>query len=124
LEEYRTTADAEDRYTRIQKNQAADIRGKLAQSLALMPDFGPAQQLLGFLEMVQEESLADADQHLQRAVQLEPENLSYRLSLAQFQFRTRNLDAARQTLTPLLRPNVDAKLRATAEQLMEKINQP
>jgi tetratricopeptide (TPR) repeat protein len=123
-EEYRTTADAEDRYTRIQKNQAANIRGKLAQSLALMPDFGPAQQLLGFLEMVQEESLADADQHLQRAVQLEPENLSYRLSLAQFQFRTRNLDAARQTLAPLLRPNVDAKLRATAEQLMEKINQP
>jgi tetratricopeptide (TPR) repeat protein len=121
-EEYRATADATDHYGRITKNQAAEILGNLQRSISLMPDFGPAQQLLGFFEMVQGEHLAEAGQHLQRAIQLEPENQSYLLSLAQFQFRTKNAGAARQTLEPLLRLGGDAKLRADAEELMQEIN--
>ena len=87
-----------------------------------MPDFGPSQQLFGFFETVQGEHLADAGQHLQRAIQLEPENLSYLLSLAQYQYRSQNPVAARQTLEPLLRPEVDAKLRADADELQQQIN--
>jgi tetratricopeptide (TPR) repeat protein len=120
-EKYRLTADAQDRYAPLKNEAAAEIRGELQKSLALMPDFGPAHELLGFFEMVQGENLALAEQHLQRAIQLEPENPSYLFSLAQVQLRNYNLDAARHTLQPLLLPNVDAKLRAHAEEMIQGI---
>ena len=120
-EKYRLTADAQDRYAPLKSEAAAEIRAELQKSLALMPDFGPAHELLGFFEMVQGENLALAEQHLQRAIQLEPENTSYLFSLAQVQLRNHNLDAARHTLQPLLLPNVDAKLRAHAEEMIQGI---
>jgi tetratricopeptide (TPR) repeat protein len=120
-EKYRLTADAQDRYAPLKNEAAAEIRAELQKSLALMPDFGPAQELLGFFEMVQGENLALAEKHLQRAIQLEPENTSYLFSLAQVQLRNHDLDAARHTLQPLLLPNVDAKLRAQAEEMIQGI---
>lgn len=119
---FKATADSEDHYQRLEKGLAAEIRGELGQALVLMPAFGPAHQLYGVLEMLQGEHLADSGQHLQRAIQLEPENPSYVLSLAQFQCLTKNPAAARQTLEPLLRPNADAKFRADAEKLMQVID--
>jgi thioredoxin-like negative regulator of GroEL len=86
-----------------------------------MPDFGPAHELLGFFEMVQGENLAGAEQHLQRAIQLEPEKPSYLFSLAQIQVRRRNPEAARRTLAPLLLPNANAQLRAHAEEMLQAI---
>ncbi|MGA2788873.1 MAG: tetratricopeptide repeat protein, partial [Verrucomicrobiota bacterium] len=120
-EKYRLTADAEDRYAPLKNEASAEIRGELQKSIALMPDFGPAHELLGFFETVQGENLALAEQHLLRAIQLEPENPSYLFSLAQVQLRDRNLDAARRTLQPLLLPNVDTKLRAHAEEMLQGI---
>ena len=122
LQEFKATADADERYTRLKKNLAAEIRSHLIQSITLMPSFGPAQQLYGVLEMVQGEHLADAGLHLQRALQLEPENPSYQMSLAQYQCLTKNFDAARQTLEPLLHPNADAQFRADAEKLLKEID--
>jgi len=119
-EKYRLTADAEGRYTPLPKTGAAEIRGALAKSLLLMPDFGPAHELLGFFEMVQGEDLAAAEQHLQRAIALEPENSSYFLSLAQAQLRKKDPQAARHTLEPLLLPNADAKLRKHAQELIRE----
>ena len=120
-EKYRRTADSQDRYTRLKNDEAAEIRGELQKSIALMPSFGPAHELLGFLEMVQGDSLTMAEQHLQLAIQLEPENPAYLFSLAQAQLRNRNPDAARRTLEPLLLPNADAKLRAHAGELIKEI---
>ena len=121
-EKYHTTATSKDRYTRLPKPQATELRNALEQSIRLMPDFGPAHQLLGFFELVQGENLAKAEQHLRRAIQLEPENPAYLFPLAQLQMRNRNPAAARQTLEPLLRPGVEAKLRGEAEALMKEIN--
>jgi tetratricopeptide (TPR) repeat protein len=120
-EQYRLTADSQDRHAPLKNEAAAEIRGELHKSIALMPDFGPAHELLGFFEMVQGDDLALAEQHLQRAIKLEPENPSYLFSLAQVQLRNHNLDAARDTLQPLLLPNVDAKLRAHAEEMIQGI---
>ena len=123
LEEFRATADGEDRYTHIDPMLAAEIRGYLGQSISLMPSFGPAQQLYGILELVQGEHLAEAGLHLLQAVQLEPENPSYLLSLAQYQCLTRNPDAARQTLAPLLHANADAKFHSDAERMLQEFNE-
>ncbi len=120
-EQYALTAVAPGSYSRLETEHAAAIRAQLEKSLALMPDFGPAHELLGFLEMAQGEHLAKAERHLARAVQLEPDNLGYQVTLAQVQITRNDAKAARRTLEPLRRPNVDAKVRARAEQLIEQL---
>jgi hypothetical protein len=86
-----------------------------------MPNFGPSHELFGILEMAQGENLTLAVQHLQLAVQLEPENPYFLLALADAQARNNDPQAARRTLTVLLLPTVEAKLRAQAEELLQQI---
>ncbi len=117
-EKYALTADSAKRHSPLPKEEAAGIRAELHRSLALMPDFGPAHHLLGFFEMVQGENLMAAEQHLQKAIQLEPENQSYLFALAQTQLRKEEPDAARRTLEPLRLPNVDPELRRHAEEMI------
>lgn len=121
-EKYRLTADAQNRHSPLKEEEAEEIRNELETSIRLMPNFGPAHELLGFFEMVQGENLA-AKQQLQLAIQLEPENSSYLLTLAQAQLRDQDPSAARHTLEPLLLPNVDAKLRVPAEQIIQETSQ-
>jgi len=85
-----------------------------------MPDFAPAHHLLGFFELVQGENPAMAEQHLRQAVVLEPENQSYSLSLAQAQLFRKEFNAARDTLEPLCLPNVDSRVRKSAQELLGK----
>jgi len=119
---YQLTADSQDRYTRIKTDQAEEIQSELQKSITLMPSFGPAHELLGFFEMAQGENLAVAEQQLQFAIQLEPENSAYLFSLAQAQLRNRETDNARNTLQPLLLPYIDPKLRTNAEKLIQEID--
>jgi tetratricopeptide (TPR) repeat protein len=120
-ETYALTAPSPDSYSRLDKKPAAEIRAELQKSLSLMPDFGPAYGLLGFLEMVQGEDLAAAEKHLAKAVQVEPENPGYQLALAQVQLTRNNSAAARRTLEPLCRAYVEPKVRAHAEQMLRQI---
>lgn len=115
------TAPGPDQYSRLEPAPAADIEKELEASLALMPDFGPAHHLLGFFLLLQEDNLATADEHLKRAIELEPENPSYLLTLAQVQMAERNPAAAQSTLKQLCLPYVDGKLRAQAQSLLTKL---
>jgi tetratricopeptide (TPR) repeat protein len=108
-------------HSRLEGDKAADIRAELHKTLSLMPDFGPAHHLLGLFEFIQRDDLAGAVQHLQRAIQLEPENQGYVLSLAQAQFEKEGLEAARRTLEPLRLPYVEAHVRAAAEELIKEM---
>jgi tetratricopeptide (TPR) repeat protein len=119
-EKYLLTANGQKMYP-LEKAAAAEIRGELQKSLALMPDFGPAQHLLGFFELVQGEDLSAAENHIERASQLEPENESYLLSLAQVQLAKRDSAAARRTLEPLCLPYVEPQIRAHAEEMIKAI---
>jgi tetratricopeptide (TPR) repeat protein len=120
-EKYHATADAEGRQTRVADPPAGEIRQALQRSIALMPDFAAAHELLGFFEMVQGDDLATAGQQLQCAIQLAPDNQSYLISLAQLDIREQNPEAARQTLQPLLRPNAPEEVRAVAQKLLAEI---
>jgi hypothetical protein len=121
-EKFNLTAESPNHYSTMPKEKAAEIRAELEQSLALMPDFGPAHHLLGFLELVQGENLASAQQHIHKAVQLEPENENYALSLAQVQLRGEDVAGARRTLEELRRPYVSPQLRAHAAELLKEID--
>src|SRR6185369_4836123 len=115
------SAPAPDTYTRLEKPAAAEVRGELETALRLMPEFGPAQHLLGFFELIQGEDLGSAVRHLEKAMALEPDNPVYPLTLAEVQLAERNPTAARRTLEPLCRPYVNAKLRAHAEEMLKGI---
>ena len=121
-EKYLLTANGPSMHP-LGKEPAAEIRGELQKSLALMPDFGPAHHLLGFFEMVQGEDLTAAEKQIERAIQLEPENQSYLLSLAQVQLARREPDAARHTLEPLRLPYVEPQIRAHAEEMIKALGQ-
>jgi tetratricopeptide (TPR) repeat protein len=108
-------------YTTMPKKVAAEIRSNLEKALALMPDYGAAHHLLGFLLLVQAEDFAVAEQHLTRAIQLEPDNLSYLLSLAQVQYALKNPEAGRRTLQSLDLSYVPPKLRGTARELLQTL---
>ena len=115
------TADDQERYRKLDPALVGDIRAELEAALALMPDFAPAQQLLGFFELVQGENLAAAEEHLQRAAQLEPEDHSYQLSLAQVQMARREPESARRTLEALRTGPADPRVRARAEEELREL---
>jgi tetratricopeptide (TPR) repeat protein len=117
----RLYAEADGNYSHIEAAKTSVIRTELQKSLILMPTFGPAHHLLGFLLFIQGDDLAEAEKHLQRAIQLEPENQAYLFSLAQVQVRKNEPDAARRTLEPLRLPYAEPQLRAHAEEMMREI---
>ena len=123
-EEFHATAPDGEHFHRVEAGTAAEVRSKIEESVRLMPNFGPAQEFFGFFELVQGDNMADAGQFLERAIQLEPQNLSYLLTLAQYQYRMQNPALARQTLAPLFRPGVTAELRASAERLRQEMDRP
>jgi tetratricopeptide (TPR) repeat protein len=122
-EKYHLTAHGGEMYSPLHGDEAEEIRSELERSMMLMPNFAPAHELLGFFEMVQGDNLSLAEEQLNAAIALEPENQSYQFTLAQAQVAARDLEGARHTLQPLLlMPNVDAKLRADAQQLVQQMN--
>jgi hypothetical protein len=121
-ERYQLTSDSHGRYAPLKDDAAEEIRGELQKSIALSPNFAPAHELLGFLELVQGENLVEAEQQLHVAIQLE-DNPAYQFSLAQAQLRNRNFDDARRTLQPLLLPYIDAELQTNAAQMILEIEQ-
>jgi thioredoxin-like negative regulator of GroEL len=73
--------------------------------------------------MVQGEDLAAAENQIERAIQLEPENQAYLLSLAQVQLTRGNPDAARRALEPLRLPYVEPQIRAQAQEMIKALGQ-
>ena len=121
-ERYQLTANAQGRYSRLEKDAAEKIRSELTNSIALSPNFAPAHELLGFLELVQGENLMDAEKQLHTAIRLDPDNPAYQFSLAQVQLRSRNFDDARRTLQPLLLPYIEAGIQTNATQMIVDID--
>jgi len=120
-ETFHLAAEAQGERGSLPTKTAAGVHDELLKSIVLMPNFGPSHELFGILEVAQGGNLGLAVQHLQLAVQLEPENPYYLLALADAQARNKDAEAARHTLTALLLPTVEAKLRAQAEELLQQI---
>ncbi len=121
-ERYQLTSDSHGRYAPLKDDAAEEIRGELKKSIALSPNFAPAHELLGFLELVQGENLAAAEQQLRAAIQLDQDNPAYQFSLAQVQLRSRSFADARHTLQPLLLPYIEPDIRTNATQMILEID--
>ncbi|MFL6210118.1 MAG: tetratricopeptide repeat protein [Pyrinomonadaceae bacterium] len=101
----------------------ATMRAELKQTIELNPSFAEAYHLLGFLDMVNEEELADASVRLMRAIQLKPDRFQYALTLAQVYLRRQQFDAARNILQQVMRsPNADGQMRAAARNIAQAVD--
>lgn len=118
----RRTATADGSISRLTPADAEAVRLELQRSLALMPEYAPAHHLLGTLELIQGDNPQAADAQLQQAIQLEPENLSYALTLARMQLLRHQWAEAQRSLAPLCRPNVDSRIRSRARELLDQMN--
>jgi len=121
-EKLRQTRNSSDGYQKLEKAKAEEIRKALSKAITIMPDFGPAHHLLGFFEVIQREDLNAAETHLQKALELEPDNESYLLALAQAQWAKKERVKARKTLEAACRPSADEKVRAAARELLKGID--
>jgi len=115
------SAPAPDRYARLEGDTAAEVQKELEAALTLMPQFGPAHQLLGFFKLMQGEDLASGRQHVNEAIQLEPENPAYLFTLAEIEIAERDPGAARNTLQALCYPYIDDRLRIHAQEMIRNI---
>ena len=120
-QKFRLLSRSTSHYVPLKGEAAAEIRAELEKSLSLMPNFAGAHHLLGVFELLQAEDPASAEKHLRRAIQLEPENLSYLFSLAQAQLLKEDPAGARKTLELLCRPYVEPELRAHANDMLKEI---
>jgi len=121
-EQFHSAAEAPGGPDGIPAPLANELRAELLKSLTLMPDFGPAHELFAILEMGRGGQPMVAEEHLLRAIQLEPENAYYQLALADAQVAQHKTDEARRTLNGLLLPNVESKIRTQAQALLQKLN--
>lgn len=120
-EQLRRHAGAGASFHRLDPSVAGEIRGRLQKALSLMPTFGPAHHLLGFLELIQGDPAA-AQKQLHAAIQLEPERPAYLLTLAQAQVRAGDVTSARRTLESLALPYVDQRLRQRAKEMLREMD--
>jgi tetratricopeptide (TPR) repeat protein len=121
-EKLRQTRSASEGYSHLEKAKAQEIRQALQKAISIMPDFGPAHHLLGFLEIIQREDLNAAELQLKKALELEPDNDSYLITLAQAQLAREDFVNARKTLKLARRPTADEKVRALATELIKRID--
>ncbi len=109
--------------TRFFEAQFAHTRGEDTQALELLqeplrdyPDDGNLLNLAGSIE-THLDALAQADVHLRRAVQLQPDFVDARRNWARLSLRSSDPGKALDTLKPVLdRPDVDAQTLALAGQ--------
>ena len=109
--------------TQFPAETAATMRAELKQAIELNPNFADAYNLLGFVDMVNNEELQDATVRLLRALQLKPDRLQYAITLAQVYLHREQFDAARNTLQQVLRsPNADGQTRAAARAVLQELD--
>jgi tetratricopeptide (TPR) repeat protein len=120
-EKLRSESRGELGYKKMDQKTASIIRGALRRSTEMMPSFGPAHHLLGLVEMIQGENPVQAEQHVRKALALEPENATFSMALARIQIARSNKPGARETLQSLLHPSVEEKTRETARAMLQKL---
>jgi len=104
------------------EDEAAEImRRELRRAIALKPDFAESYRLLAFINLVTGEQLPEAVELLRQGLKLSPGRPDLTFILAQVYVRMKETDAARATLQQLLNSGANARLRARAQLLLDRM---
>jgi tetratricopeptide (TPR) repeat protein len=106
----------------IQSDIARTMIDELKTAIKLMPGFGAAYNLLGFVYLVSGENISEGVEVMKTAVNLEPQNKAFALTLAELQLRLQDYAGARKTLEPLVAGDDESGERTQAQSLMKMID--
>jgi FimV-like protein len=113
--------DEEQEITHYEPETAMLMRHELNRAIALNPNFIESYRLLAFINLVTGEQLPEAVALLRQGLKLSPGRPDLTFILAQVYFRMKDTDAARSTLQQLLSGSANARLRARAQSLLDRI---
>jgi tetratricopeptide (TPR) repeat protein len=111
-----------DSISLIQTDIAGTMIGELKTAIKLMPGFGPAYNLLGFVYLLSGENVAEGVDVMKTAVKLAPQNKHIALTLAELQLRMQDYAGAKKTLEPLVDSDDEPRIKERAQSIMSLID--
>ncbi|HYG11259.1 MAG TPA: tetratricopeptide repeat protein [Pyrinomonadaceae bacterium] len=111
----------EQEITAYEAGAAQTMRHALRRAIALKPGFTESYRLLAFINLVTGEQLPEAVELLRQGLKLSPGRPDLTFILAQVYLRMKETDAARATLQQLLNSGANARLRARAQTLLDRM---
>jgi FimV-like protein len=117
----REEMDEEQEITEYKPDAAQVMRRELRRAIALKPDFTESYRLLAFINLVTGEQLPEAVELLRQGLKLSPARPDLTFILAQVYVRMKDTNAARATLQQLINSGANARLRARAQTMLERM---
>jgi FimV-like protein len=117
----REQMDDEQEITAYDEGAAQIMRRELRRAIALKPGFTESYRLLAFINLVTGEQLPEAVELLRQGLKLSPGRPDLTFILAQVYLRMKERDAARTILQQLLNSGANARLRARAQTLLDRM---
>ncbi|MCA1567415.1 MAG: tetratricopeptide repeat protein [Acidobacteria bacterium] len=117
----REEMDDEQEIDAYEAGAARIMRQELRRAIALKPGFAESYRLLAFINLVTGEQLPAAVELLRQGLKLSPGRPDLTFILAQVYLRMRETGAARATLQQLVSSGADARLRARAQTLLDRM---
>lgn len=117
----REEMDEEQEITEYKPEAAGLMRRELKRAIALNPDFIESYRLLAFVNLVTGEHLPEAVALLRQGLKLSPGRPDLTFILAQVYLRMKDTETARATLQQLLNGGANARLRARAQTLLDRL---
>ncbi|MEK6299092.1 MAG: tetratricopeptide repeat protein [Acidobacteriota bacterium] len=106
----------------IQSDIARTMIAELKTAIKLMPGFGPAYNLLGFVYLVSGENIGEGLEVMKTALKLSPQNKHVALNLAELQLRMQDYAGAKKTLEPLVGADDEPRIKEQAQSIMSMID--
>ncbi|MDT4969112.1 MAG: hypothetical protein QOJ64_3849 [Acidobacteriota bacterium] len=97
------------------------MRSELRKSIELAPTFVEAYRLLAFINLVQDEELAESIALLKKAIELSPGRPQLSLLLAQIYLRREDFNEARTILEAARRDSLSPQIREQVRDLLERV---
>jgi len=117
----REEMDDEQEIAAYEPGAAEIMRRELRRAIELNPGFAESYRLLAFINLVTGEQLPEAVELLRRGLKLSPGRPDLTFILAQVYLRMKDTQAARATLRQLLNSGANARLRARAQTLLDRM---
>jgi tetratricopeptide (TPR) repeat protein len=102
---------------------AKKIREALQKAIEIKPDFTESYRLLGFINLVNNESLDESLVFLKKGLALQPGNQDYALLVAQIYLRQEKYAEAKEIAEKIVKTAAEGGQRATAQTLLNSIRQ-
>jgi tetratricopeptide (TPR) repeat protein len=109
--------------SRFPRETAARMRSSLERAIELEPKFAESYRVLAFVNLVNDENLADAANLLEKGLSIRPGDESFEILLAKVVLRLERYDDARRFAEKLSQVAKDPQVRADAKEILSSITQ-